>query len=197
MEQTKRKLYTTASFFDLIMGMLKADGKVPDILDYDLATHEPREMRDYEFDVLGQVNFGCEGIYVDLYFRGNIGDGRDMNGSFGTIKTLRADDEAFHMMAALMADFQLTAHHFINKHLDDFTHTGYDIGFLREDGVVATACTHKGVKSFAEAKHYAVKRMAELNEWFESKGAGKVTNCLITENSTGKEELLRNDGGAA
>ena len=187
-------LYTTASFFDLIIGQLKEEGKIPDILEYALSTHEPRELRNYEFDVLGQVNFGCEGIYLDLYFKGNIGDGREEQiGAFGTIKTLREDDESFRTMAILGANFQLAAHHFINKHLDDFTHIGYDIDFLREDGSVATGCTHKGVKSFDEAKQYAKGRMVELNKWYGEKESAKVTSCRITENSSGKEMLVQEE----
>lgn len=178
-----KTLYSAESLFDLIMQELKDEGRVPDILDYALPTSEEHEFRDYEFDVLGCVNYGgSEGIYIDLFYKGNIGDGRGfLSGEIGTIKTLNTDEESFHKMAVLMADFQMKATHFINHHLDDFTWTGYDAEFFRTGlNERVYGYTDKGSKTIDEAVRKAVKY---LNPDYPS-GYDEV---VITENKSGKE----------
>lgn len=121
----KRKTYTTKDLFDIVMAELSARDQVPDILDYALAAWNPKPVLDYGFDVLGCVNYGgSEGIYIDLFYSGDIGNGVE-KGEIGTIKTLSRSDEAFLAMAELMARFQIEATRFINNNLDDFTHVGY------------------------------------------------------------------------
>lgn len=195
-----KTLYTTESLFKTIMDQLKDAGKVPeDIVDYALGPSNPRELRDYEFEVLGRVNYGgSEGIYVDLYFEGNIGDGwerRKSIGDIGTIKTLETSDEAFHKMATLMADFQIAASRFINQHLDDFTHVGYDMHFFRADGSeYGCGYTYKWISSFAEAEKEAEKHMADTNQRYAADQSKQLVSCRIIENKTGKEETVLKNG---
>ena len=178
-----KTLYSAETLFELIMQQLKDEGKVPDILDYALATSESHEFRDYEFDVLGCVNYGgSEGIYIDLFYKGNIGDGRGyLPGEIGTIKTLNRDDESFHKMAVLMADFQMKATRFINQHLDDFTWTGYDADFFLEghEGK-AYGYTDKRSKTIDEAVRKAVK-------YLNSDHPSGYDEVIITENKSGNE----------
>ena len=158
----KKHLYTNVKIFKLIMNQLQSENRVPDILDYDLATHYTHELRDYAFDVIGHVNYGgSEGIYVDLFCQGNIG-GKDGAGTYdlGTIKTLRTDDDAFRQMAVLMADFQIAATRFVNAHLDDFTWTGYDIDYFRAGETERSyGITEKAIRNFDEAIEEAKRTM--------------------------------------
>ena len=52
----------------------------------------------------------------------------------GTFKTLLESDEAMHIMAALLADFVIEEHAYVNDNLDDFTWTGADVCIFGEDG---------------------------------------------------------------
>ncbi len=159
----KKHLYTNTEIFKLIMNQLQSENRAPDILEYALAESGPVEIRNYEFDILGAVNYGSsEGIYVDLFLRGNIGYG--WNGKehtrLGTIKTLRTDDDAFRQMAVLMADFQIAATRFVNAHLDDFTWLGFDIDYFRTgEAERSYGVTMKGVKSFDEAVEEAKRTL--------------------------------------
>ena len=129
----KRRLIATEELFDAVMKELEKTGDVPDIIDYALAARDSRPIRDCEFDVLGTVSYGgSEGIYVDLFYKGDIGTGYEQHG-LGTIKTLESSDEAFLRMANLMAKFQLKAYKFINDNYDDLVHTGFESYCCRKD----------------------------------------------------------------
>lgn len=177
----KKRLYTTTELFKLIMAQLKEEGKVPNTLEYAIPDSEKSELRDYEFDVLGVVNYGGnEGIYIDLFYRGNAGIGFKDRQHIGTIKTLDRSDEAFHRMAALMADFQIAATRFIAAHLDDFTWTGYDIDYFKQGESKPSRCTtYKGAKSLDEAVFHAKKTM-------QASRPPRYDKAVITDNATGK-----------
>jgi hypothetical protein len=50
------------------MGILRKKDKLPNILDYGLATHRPMPITNYEFDLKNNLNYGGnEGIYLDLW----------------------------------------------------------------------------------------------------------------------------------
>lgn len=156
----KKTLYTASRLFEIIMKKLKEEKRVPDFLEYAIPTRNEYEFRNYAFDILGTVNFGSnEGIYIDVFFRGDIGDSNITSGSMGTIKTLNKDEDSFYGMAELMAAFQLAANTFVNEHLDDFTWTGFDIYFLKA-GENQPKCgfTCSGLKT----KNEAFKRASEL-----------------------------------
>ena len=185
MKNTKKHLYTAVEIFKLIMQQLHQEGKVPDILDYELATNEEYEFRDYGFDILGCVNYGCEGIYLDLFWRGDIGDSRGLRqGEIGTIKTLETSDEAFRTMAVLMADFQTTAHRFVNAHLDDFTWQGFDVDFYRygsEERCYGVTC--KAYRTSEEAVSYAKREMRT----YKTK---PFDYAVVTNNRSGETEIV-------
>ena len=181
----KRKTYTTKDLFDIVMAELRARDQVPDILDNALAAWNPKPLLDYGFDVLGCVNYGgSEGIYIDLFYYGDIGNGVE-KGEIGTIKTLSRSDEAFLAMAELMARFQIEATRFINKNLDDFTHVGYDARFyFNGEEKFHYGFTDKRSKSLDEAKKdaYHYLRMAEPYNY---------DYAVITENATEKEITVK------
>ena len=59
---------TTEELFEKINSILKEKGKIPDILDYSLATSNPVPIRTYEFDLRSSLNYGGnEGIYLVLW----------------------------------------------------------------------------------------------------------------------------------
>lgn len=58
---------TTEELFNKIRGILKEKGKLPDILDYGLAAHNPAPIRTCEFDLKSNLTYGGnEGIYLSL-----------------------------------------------------------------------------------------------------------------------------------
>lgn len=184
MAKTKKNLYTTASFFTIIMKQLREEGRIPEILEYALATDEETEIRNYEFDVLGAVNYGgSEGVYTDLFLKGNIGYGWAKEFTkLGTIKTLRTDDDSFRQMAILMADFQIAASRFINANLDDFTWIGYDIDYFRVgEAERSYGVTAKGIKSFDEAVEEAKRTMSRFSYYVKA---------VITRNSDQKTKTV-------
>lgn len=183
-----KTLYTSSSLFTVVWEQLREEGKVPeDLLDYAVPTEDFFEFRDYGFDVLGKINYGgSEGIYVDLYFKGEIGDPQHRKGGeIGTIKTLDTSDDAFRKMAVLMADFQIAATRFINRHLDDFTWTGFDIDYYqygKEERVYGVTC--KGYQNVAEAVNEARRTLKASREKY------RYAYALVTDNRTGKTETI-------
>ena len=179
-----KHLYKTDKLFKLIMKQLRDEDRVPDILEYDIATSEPTEIRNYEFDVLGTVDYGgSEGIYVTLFLRGNIGYGWEKSPMrFGTFKTLNTDDDSFRQMAVLMADFQIAATRFINEHLDDFTWIGYDIDYFREGETERSyGVTMKGAKSFEDAIEEAQRTLRRFPYYVKA---------IVTRNSDQKTKTV-------
>ena len=53
-----KKPMTTEDLFNKICSILKVQGKLPDILDYGLATHKPVPIRTYEFDLKSNLAYG-------------------------------------------------------------------------------------------------------------------------------------------
>ena len=119
--KTMKKPMTTKELFEKIQGILKEKGRLPDILDYGLATHRPVPITNYEFDLKSNLNYGSnEGIYLDLWIEYYEGKQKQQKG-LGTFKTLSIDNEAMHIMAALLADFIIEEYSYVNANLDDFT----------------------------------------------------------------------------
>ena len=125
---------TTEELFEKINSILIEKSKIPDILDYGLATSNPIPIRTYEFDLRNSLNYGGnEGIYLDLwieYLEGN----EKRRAAIGTYKTLYEDDNAMHIMASLLADFIIEEHSYVNGNLDDFTWEGADVYALKDNG---------------------------------------------------------------
>ena len=125
---------TTEELFEKINSILKEKSKIPDILDYSLATSNPIPIRTYEFDLRNSLNYGGnEGIYLDLWIEYRV-ENEKRRAAIGTYKTLYEDDNAMHIMASLLANFIIEEHSYVNKNLDDFTWEGADVHALKENG---------------------------------------------------------------
>ena len=125
---------TTEELFEKINSILIEKSKIPDILDYSLATSNPIPIRTYEFDLRNSLNYGGnEGIYLDLWIEYLV-ENEKRRAAIGTYKTLYEDDNAMHIMASLLADFIIEEYSYVNKNLDDFTWEGADVHALKENG---------------------------------------------------------------
>ena len=124
----RKKPFTNKELFNEIVRILKETNKLPDILDYALSDSLNENLiNSYEFDSLFKLNWGGnEGIYLDVAITGRF-NGESKVISLGTFKTLLETDEAMHQMAALEADFVIILNRFVEKNLDDFTWSGYNI----------------------------------------------------------------------
>ena len=125
---------TTEELFDQIQDRLKEKGRLPDILDYGLATSSPVPIKTYEFDLVNKLaHGGSEGIYLDLWIEYYVNNKREKK-KLGTFKTLHEDDDAMHVMAGLLEDFIIEGSAYVNEHLDDLTWEGVDVHAFDENG---------------------------------------------------------------
>lgn len=132
-KKLRKNLFTNESLFNTIVNVLKEKNLFPDILEYDLSDRNVVEIRTCEWDCTADLRFGGnEGIYLDVYAEGNIGNGYEKV-RFGTFKTLYRDRESFYTMAKLQADFICEVDEFVNDNMEDFNWTGYDVEFYREN----------------------------------------------------------------
>ena len=172
-----KKPMTTGELFEKIKGILKEKGKLPDILDYALASDNPVPIRTYEFALGNCLDYGAsEGIYLDLWIEYFVGN-KEQKTSIGTFKTLHEDTEAMHIMASLLADFIIEERSYVNNNLDDFTWEGADVHALKENGERSNwgySC------STMEA---AMKRKDELLKHYEQ--------VVVRDNATRKEKVFR------
>jgi len=170
---------TTAELFNKICSILDEKSKLPDILDYRLATSHPAPIKTYEFDLKTNLTYGGnEGIYLGVrieYFAENEWCVRDL----GTFKTLRHDDEAMHIMAGLLADFIIEEFAYVNSNLDDFTWEGADIQMIDENGKRL-----KGGYS-CSSMEVALKRKDELLK--------KYPQVAVRDNVTRREKIFRQE----
>lgn len=64
----RKRSMTTEELFDIICKILKEKGRLPDILDYGLAMHNPALIANYEHSLKNKLDYGGnEGIYLDLW----------------------------------------------------------------------------------------------------------------------------------
>ncbi len=131
---TMKKPMTTGELFEKIKGILEEKGKLPDILDYALASDNPVPIRTYAFALGNCLDYGMsEGIYLDFWIEYFVGN-EERRASIGTFKTLHKNSEAMHTMASLLADFIIEERRYVNDNLDDFTWEGADVYALKENG---------------------------------------------------------------
>ena len=115
---------TTEELFNRINIILKEKNKLPDILDYGLATSNPVPIKTYQFDLKHNLAYGgSEGIYLDLWIEYFVNDEKRIS-SLGTFKTLDESSEAMHTMATLLADFIIELNAYVRANEDDFTWEG-------------------------------------------------------------------------
>ena len=176
----RKRPMTTEELFNRIDSILKEKCKLPDILDYGLATHNPVPITNYEYGLRNKLDYGGnEGIYLDLWVEYTAGGKRCVSG-LGTFKTLRTDDEAMHIMAALLADFIIEEYAYVNANLDDFTWEGADVYPADESG------ERKGGGYSCGTMEAALKRKDELLK--------KYPKVIVRDNATRKEKIYENGG---
>lgn len=85
------------------------------------------DIKDIEFDVLGELKYGAnEGIYLDMFLRGIIDESEEEKTVLlCTFKTLDESEEAFYEMAKLQASFILEARKYVNEHRRELVRYGY------------------------------------------------------------------------
>ena len=111
------KPMTTKELFDKIQSILKEKNKLPDILDYGLATSHPVLITNYEFNLKNNLDYGgSEGICLDLWIEDYMNE-ETCRHRIGTFKTLSRDNKAMHIMAGLLADFQREANALYRQNL--------------------------------------------------------------------------------
>lgn len=138
------KLYTTAELFRIINDELKAKGLIPDHIDYSLATSEKINIKAAGWDCIFVVMFGGnEGIYLDIFLRGDTGNIWYGDVCVGTYKTLRTDKEAYADLANLGTEFVFAVRDFAIDHSSDFDWSGYKITFYSGDEKKVTYITYE------------------------------------------------------
>jgi len=176
----RKRPMTTEELFNRINGILKEKGKLPDILDYGLATHNPVPITNYEYGFRNKLDYGGnEGIYLDLWIE-YTADGKKCVNGLGTFKTLRTDDEAMYIMAVLLADFVIEEYAYVNANLDDFTWEGVDVHVIEETGEKSKW------GYFCGTMKAALKRKDEL--------LMKYNKVIVRDNVTRKEKIYENGG---
>lgn len=176
----RKKPMITEGLFNRINGILKEKGKLPDILDYGLAAHSPVPITNYEYSLNNKLDYGGnEGIYLDLWIE-YTAEGKRCASGLGTFKTLRTDDEAMHIMAALLADFIIEECAYVNANLDDFTWIGADVYPANESG------KRKGGGYSCGTMEAALKRKDELLK--------KYPKVIVRDNVTRKEKIYGHGG---
>lgn len=172
---------TTEEFFNTISYILEEQGKLPDILDYGLATHKSIPLKTCEFNLKNNLDYGgSEGIYLDLWIEYFEGDERSMH-DLGTFKTLEDDGNAMHTMANLLADFILETYSYVSRNRDDFTWTGADVYIFGEDGKKLDWGYSCG------CMENALKRKDELLK--------KYPQVAVRDNATRKEKVFQQEAG--
>lgn len=175
-----KKPMTTEGLFNRIYGILKEKEKLPDILDYGLAAYNPVPITDYGFDVKNNLNYGgSEGIYLDLWIE-YYEDNKKQEKGLGTFKTLRTDNEAMHIMAALLADVIIEECAYVNENIDDFIWKGADVHPIDESGKRSEWGYSCG------SMEAALKRKDELLR--------KYPKVAVRDNATRKEKIYSRNG---
>ena len=178
MKSMRKRPMTTGELFDVICKILKEKGKMPNILDYGLATHNPAPITNYEYSLINKLDYGGnEGIYLDLWIE-YIADGKKYANVLGIFKTLSTDDEAMHIMAALLADFIIEEYAYVNANPDDFTWEGADVHVIEESGEKSKWGYSCGTMEAA------LKRKDEL--------LMKYKKVIVRDNAMRKEKIYEN-----
>ena len=116
---TKRD--TPKILIERVLELVKENGhyqEVEPILDYYLPSDAAIEFSNYEFDFCALVNpGGSEGIYVDVFLRGDFDQSEKKHCKIATFKSLNEDAGAFKVMGALCGVLTYYAGQYINSNL--------------------------------------------------------------------------------
>ena len=174
--------YTNEEIFNAVNAALKEKGLLPAALDYGLADASKIQILTTEWNVIGRVTFGCEGIYLDLLAEGDVSDkGEHERVELGTYKTLFADRTAHKMMACLGSDFVFEAEEFVQKNRKAFNWTGFSVDFY-DDTTLRWGYTN--VTSLDAARSLAARVFNDPAQ------AAVLSDAVITDNSNGKTYRL-------
>lgn len=120
-----------SGLFNAILDRARAAGNLSDIepiLDYCLPNTQEQEspdrdqhLTDYRFNVVPSLQFGCEGIYLDLLLEGSFDMTDRTRLSIGTIKTLCEDQEACERMGRLCGLLMYHGHAYVNDNIHRYT----------------------------------------------------------------------------
>ena len=161
---------TNQGLFDTVVKVLKDEHKLPDILDYHIASHNLSEFSNYEFNTMYKLDFGgSEGIYLDCFVEGKCDDtDNTIRVSLGSFKTLQTSEDAMVSMGKLAGHFTYALSKYVNTNLDDFTWTGADVNFYKEDGEYAYgySCTsmERALQLAEENKARYAKVLVRVNK---------------------------------
>lgn len=174
-----KKPMTTEELFNKICSILKERGKMPDILDYGLATHDPIPIKTYEFKLKNNLDYGAsEGIYLDLWIE-YFEEEKRRTSELGTFKTLYSSNEAMHVMAKLLSDFIIEESDYVDANIDDFTWTGVDVRASDENGKSLNWCySCSNMESALERKDDLLKKYPQV---------------VIRDNVTRRERIFRRE----
>lgn len=120
-----------SELFAAVLKRAQANGGITDIeaiLDYYLPNDNEPEfserdpyITDYHFNFVPCIQFGCEGIYVDLILDGSFDDSERDKMRIGTYKTLRQDEEACALMGKLCGLLMFHGTAYVNENIHRFT----------------------------------------------------------------------------
>ena len=114
-----------------VLDRARANGdlrEIEPILDYYLPNkNEPLSpdkdsyLTNYAFSAVSTIDFGCEGIYVELFLEGQFDESGNDRCSIGTFKTLRDDAEACRLMGQLCGVLMYHTAKYVNENLHRYT----------------------------------------------------------------------------
>lgn len=120
-----------SDLFAAILDKARTAGDLTDIepiLDYCLPNKQEPEspdrnqyLTDYRFNILPSLQFGCEGVYLDLILEGSFDATDRTRLSIGTIKTLRQDQDACELMGRLCGLLMFHGHAYVNDNIHRYT----------------------------------------------------------------------------
>lgn len=172
-----KKPMTTEELFEKIKGILKEKGRLPDILDYGLATCSPVPITTYEYDLKNSLAYGgSEGIYLNFWIEYFVNN-ETYKAGIVTFKTLHEDNEAMHAMADLPADFIIEEYAYVNANLDDFNWEGVNVHPLDDTGK-RLKCGYT-----CSSMEAAIKKKDDL--------LMKYPQVVLRDNATREEKIFR------
>ena len=159
MKNDKKRMYTNADLFYIILDRLKKKDLLPPILDYSLGAADIVKIKDISWDAIGRITFGSsEGIYLRIYIEGVISDGYD-KAELGTFKTLEASKDAYKIMSDLNVEFIFELKDFVEENIDSFYWTGYTVEFFmdgKSQGEMTVSRKDRAINAIKKymARHY-------------------------------------------
>ena len=158
-----KKLKTVQDLGNDLLAQMKAKNLCPnDLLDYAVVYPQQEKIYNDEFDLVGDLNYGSnEGIYLDVYIRGDCSDkpGKTVRKLALTFKTLRQDDEALYEMAKLQASCMITFRSYMYKNASDYERRGFKCVKQTNGSGAAIFCESKKKAKLLKEQGYTVTEL--------------------------------------